>query len=206
AEPFEGKSLQCVAQIAHDHQLHLLVGYAEKADNTVYNSAALIDAEGNRVANYRKIHLFGSEERRLFTPGKHWVIQTIAGFKVGILICFDVEFPEAVRALALQGAELIAAPTANGDARISKLVVPARALENQLFIAYANRAGMEGDLEYCGLSTIADPEGRVLVQADDQEGLWMVQLDRHAISQARSQYFYLHERRAELYGSTRLTL
>ncbi|HEY9643457.1 MAG TPA: nitrilase-related carbon-nitrogen hydrolase, partial [Coleofasciculaceae cyanobacterium] len=141
AEPFEGKSLQCVAQIARDHHLHLLVGYAEQADNTVYNSAALIDAEGDRVANYRKIHLFGSEERRLFTPGKHWVIQTIAGFKVGILICFDVEFPEAVRALALQGAELIAAPTANGDARISKVVVPARALENQLFIAYANRAG-----------------------------------------------------------------
>lgn len=202
AELNTGESLQYIANIARSQKLAILVGYAEKSEENFYNSAALIDAEGSLVANYRKIHLFGAEEQRLFTPGNQWVLHSIAGFKVGILICYDVEFPEAVRTLALLGAELIAVPTAQmyPYTHIPTLAIPTRALENQLFVAYANRIGTEGDLTYCGLSTVAAPNGQVLIQAREQEeGLSIVNLDRATISLERSVYSYLNERYPELY-------
>jgi predicted amidohydrolase len=201
AEAWQGRSLQYVASIAQEYNLALLVGYAEQSGDRIYNSAALIDATGQFVGNYRKTHLFGTEERRLFTPGNQWVVQSIAGMNVGVLICFDVEFPEAVRTLAAQGAELIAVPTANmfPYTKIPTCVVPVRALENQVFVAYANRIGTEGTLKYCGLSTIAAPDGTVLAQANEDETLLFATIDRTAIAQARSSYSYIDERCLTLY-------
>jgi 5-aminopentanamidase len=141
------------------------------------------------------------EEQRLFTPGQQRVLHTIAGVRVGVLICYDVEFPEAVRALALEGAELIAVPTALmfPYTQIPKVLIPTRALENQIFVAYANRIGVEGDLKYCGLSTIAAPDGNVLAQADEAEALVVVNIERAAIAETRSIFAYLDDRRPELY-------
>jgi 5-aminopentanamidase len=193
--------LQQAAAIARQHNLALLFGYPEKAADQFYNSAALIDAKGQLVGNYRKTHLFGSEERRLFTPGNQWVMVAIAGIQVGILICFDVEFPEATRALALAGAELIAIPTANmfPYTQIPSLLVPVRALENQIYIAYVNRSGTEGDLTYCGLSCIVAPNGKDLARAGLEEELLFAEVEKGAIGQERETYCYLDERRSDLY-------
>ena len=201
AEPCQGRSLQLAASIAREYELALLFGYVERDRETLYNAAALIDADGKLAANYRKAHLFGAEEQRLFTPGQQRVLHTIAGVQVGILICYDVEFPEAVRALALQGAELIAVPTALmfPYTQIPKVLIPTRALENQVFVAYANRIGVEGDLKYCGLSTIAAPDGTVLAQAEGEETLLIVDLNLAAIAETRSVFSYLSDRRPELY-------
>jgi predicted amidohydrolase len=201
AEPVDGRSLQFAARIARAYGLALLFGYVERDGKTLYNAAILIDAEGNLAANYRKAHLFGAEEQRLFTPGRQRVLYTIAGVRVGILICYDVEFPEAVRALALQGAELIAVPTALmfPYTAIPNVLIPTRALENQVFVAYANRIGTEGNLQYCGLSTIAAPDGHVLAQAGAEERLLVADLDRSAIAATRSVFSYLNDRRPELY-------
>ncbi len=201
AEPWQGRSLQTAAAIAREYGLALLFGYAERDGDAVYNAAALIDADGNLAANYRKAHLFGAEEQRLFTPGKDWRLHTIAGIRVGILICYDVEFPEAVRLLASQGAELVAVPTALmfPYTQIPNVLIPTRALENQVFVAYANRIGVEGNLKYCGLSTIAAPDGTVLAQAGTDEMLLIADIDRTAIAKTRAIFSYLDDRRSDLY-------
>ena len=201
AEPADGRSLQLAASIAREYRLALLFGYVERDGEALYNAAALIDADGKLAANYRKAHLFGAEEQRLFSPGKQRVLQTIAGMRVGVLICYDVEFPEAVRALALQGAELIAVPTALmfPYTQIPSVLIPTRALENQVFVAYANRIGVEDNLKYCGLSTIAAPDGTVLAQAGAEETLLVAELERAAIAATRSVFSYLDDRRPELY-------
>ncbi|XGV97775.1 MAG: carbon-nitrogen hydrolase family protein [Leptolyngbya sp. BL-A-14] len=203
AEPWQGRSLQLAAAIAREHHVALLFGYAERDGDAIYNAAALIDTDGTLAANYRKAHLFGAEEQRLFTPGQEWRLHTIAGVRIGVLICYDVEFPEAVRSLALQGAELIAVPTALmfPYTQIPKVLIPTRALENQVFVAYANRIGTEGNLKYCGLSTIADPDGNVLAQAGAEETLLIADLDRTAIAKTRDVFSYLDDRRPNLYST-----
>ncbi|MBO1066170.1 MULTISPECIES: carbon-nitrogen hydrolase family protein [Nostocales] len=205
AQARTGKILQQAAKIAWEKRLNLLFGYAEEDGGFFYNSAALIDNSGNLVGNYRKIHLFGAEEQRLFKQGNQWLIHTISGFKVGVLICYDVEFPEAVRSLALQGAELIAVPTAITPPYmlVPNLLVPTRAFENQLFIAYVNRIGRELDLEYFGLSRVIAPDGKILAAAvGDEEALLITELDREAIFKERySTYSYLENRQPKLYIS-----
>jgi len=208
AEPVGGTSLQVAAKIAQDCKLALLFGYSELSEGLVYNSAALINTDGRMAANYRKIHLYGPEEQRLFKPGEQWVVHSIAGINVGVLICYDIEFPEAVRLLALKGAELIAVPTALAvpclevptSIEVAKKIVPARALENQVFVAYVNRCGSEGDMDYCGLSCVVGPDGRELVQAGLEEALLIVEINPTAISKERSVYSYLSDRRPELYS------
>ncbi|MBW4692589.1 MAG: carbon-nitrogen hydrolase family protein [Lyngbya sp. HA4199-MV5] len=201
AEPWQGRSLQLAAAIAREHQVALLFGYAERDGDATYNAAGLIEADGTLAATYRKAHLFGAEEQRLFAPGEKRQLHTIAGVRVGILICYDVEFPEAVRSLALQGAELIAVPTALmfPYTQIPRILIPTRALENQVFVAYANRIGTEGQLKYCGLSTIADPDGTVLAQAGEDETLLIAEIDRTAIAKTRAVFSYLDDRRPHLY-------
>ncbi len=126
----------------------------------------LFSAEtGALLAVHRKIHLFGAGDAQRFTPGTDpparfdW-----RGWRLGLLICYDVEFPEAVRLLALQGADAVLVPTANMPAfdEVQQLLVPARACENQLYVAYANACGVEAGLAYGGLSTVAGPRGKVL--------------------------------------------
>jgi len=110
----------------------------------VYNSAAVIGPAGTVLGQYRKTHLFGDFERAAYAPGKSFCQPfSLGGFSLGLLICYDVEFPEAVRATALAGADLILIPTALTPeyAVVPELIVPARALENQVFVAYCNHAG-----------------------------------------------------------------
>jgi len=201
-EAQDGDAIARACTIAKDHKISLLFGYIERGDQQFYNSAALIDETGTLVGNYRKTHLFGPEEQRLFHPGDRWVVQDIAGLRVGVLICYDVEFPEAVRTLALQGAQLIAVPTAIMAPffPVPNLVVPCRAFENQVFVAYVNRVGDERELSYFGLSCVVDPLGKDLVRLGVEESLQLVEIDARAIAPEQMGYDYLRERRPELYS------
>jgi predicted amidohydrolase len=201
AEAADGSSMQKAAQIAREANIALLYGYPERFEEVAYNSAILIDRNGTMLANYRKTHLYGQQENRLFQPGDYLVIVELEGVKVGLLICYDVEFPEAVRALALAGAELIAVPTALMEpyCRVAQLVVPTRAYENQVFIAYANRCGHEADLNYCGLSCIVGPDGKDLVRAGTIEGLFVAEINVADIMASRGKNPYLTDLRADLY-------
>ena len=122
---------------------------------------------------------------------------------LGLLICYDVEFPEAVRALVLAGADLIVVPTAlmRPYENVPEQMVPARAFENQTFIAYANRCGQEGDLTFCGMSCVIGPDGKPLIQSGRGEAFLVAEIDAAAYADSRAANTYLEDRRPALYES-----
>ncbi len=131
------------------------------------------------------------------------MVAELDGLKIGILICYDVEFPEAVRSLALAGAELIAVPTAliRPFEFVARVLVPARAIENQVFVAYAGLCGDEGDLGYCGLSCIVGPDGQDLARAGTDPALLFADVDPSTIPECRKTNPYLSDRRPALYAA-----
>jgi predicted amidohydrolase len=122
------------------------------------------------------------------------------GWRLGLLICYDVEFPETMRLLALQGADAALVPTANMRAfdEVPQLLVPARACENQMFVAYANACGEEPGLVYGGLSSLVSPRGHVLARAGRDAGLLYGQL-RRPVRDESGTVSQLQHRRADLY-------
>lgn len=203
AEPADGPAAQRVAAIADDAGLALLYGYPERDGDSVYNAAQLIDRDGRRLANHRKTHLFGDIDRSAFEAGQGPpTLAELDGLRLGILICYDVEFPENVRMLALNGADFVAVPTAlmQPYTFIARSVVPARAYENQVFLAYANRCGRERELEYLGQSCIVAPDGSEPARAGGGEALIVGELDPATQTASRQLNTYLRDRRPELYS------
>ena len=204
AEAADGDSADTVAEIATRHGLAVAYGYPERDGGTVYNSAQLISADGTRLANYRKTHLFGCFERDHFTPGEQQVVQAeLNGLRVGILICYDVEFPENVRAHALAGTDLLVVPTAQMHPFqfVAESMIPVRAFENQMYVAYVNRVGREGEFEFVDLSTLAGPDGVARTRAGREEDLVFADTDPVLLAASREANPYLKDRRPGLYGS-----
>jgi predicted amidohydrolase len=205
AEVYNGESAQQIARIAKTTGIAILYGYPERTgDGQIYNAVQLIDANGERLCNYRKTHLFGDLDRSMFSAGTDdFPIVELNGWKLGFLICYDLEFPENTRRLALAGAELILVPTANMTPFdfIADVTVRARAYENQCYVAYANYCGHEGDIQYCGQSSIAAPDGSRIAQAGLDEALIVGELDRQLMVDSRAANRYLNDRRPELYGA-----
>ena len=201
AETPTGPSAQKSGQIAREANIALLYGYPERSADRVYNSAVLIRRQGSVLANYRKAHLYGRDENRLFHKGDSLLLANLAGLKIGILICYDVEFPEAVRSLTAAGADFIAVPTAlmKPYCRIAHHVVAARAYENEVYVAYVNRCGVEGRLEYCGLSCVIGPDGDEIIRAAADEALLFADIDRAVMDKVRNENPVLIDRRPELY-------
>lgn len=203
SESVDGPSAQRVSAIAAEYKVSLLYGYIERANGVLYNSARLVDATGIQLANYRKTHLFGDEERRIFEPGDGLALATVAGVKLGILICYDIEFPEIVRALSLQGAKLIAVPTALAGPyyEVPTSIIRSRAYENQVFVAYVDHVGSERELTFIGGSAIVGPDGHDLVRAGEREETLMVAgIDVALYRDSYQQNTYLADRRPELYA------
>jgi len=204
AEPADGDAADAIAGLASRHGLAIAYGYPERDGDTVYNSAQLISADGTRLANYRKSHLFGGFEQDHFTAGDQPVVQAeLGGLTVGIMICYDVEFPEPVRAHALAGTDLLLVPTANMHPfqLVAESLVPVRAWENQMYVAYANRVGQEGEFEFFGLSTLAGPDGVARARAGRGEELVIADVDPAFLAASREANPYLKDRRPGLYGS-----
>ncbi|MFD7879230.1 carbon-nitrogen hydrolase family protein [Streptomyces sp. NPDC059766] len=204
AEPADGACADEIAEIAGRHGLAVAYGYPERDGETVFNSAQLISADGSRLANYRKTHLFGCFEHEHFVPGGTPVVQAeLNGLRVGIMICYDVEFPENVRAHALAGTDLLVVPTAQMHPYqfVAESVVPVRAFENQMYVAYVNRVGREGEFEFVGLSTLAGPDGVARTRAGRADELLLADVDPAFLAASRETNPYLKDRRPGLYGS-----
>lgn len=167
AEPRDGPSLAAIGRIAQESRCALCVGFPERDRNEVFNSAALIDAQGEHVCVYRKIQLFGDQEAALFSPGTEFAVVTLTGHHIGLAICYDIEFPEVGRELKRRGAEAVLVPTANMTpyVEIPTTLIRARALENAMTIAYANLCGIENGMQFTGLSCITGPDGLDLARA-----------------------------------------
>ncbi|MFF5856698.1 carbon-nitrogen hydrolase family protein [Streptomyces sp. NPDC012751] len=204
AESADGDAADAVAEIATRHGLAVAYGYPERDGERVHNSAQLISADGTRLANYRKTHLFGCFERDHFTPGGQQVVQAeLNGLTVGLLICYDVEFPENVRAHALAGTDLLVVPTAQMHPFqfVAESMIPVRAFENQMYVAYVNRVGQEGEFEFVGLSVLAGPDGVARTRAGRAEQLVVADADPAFLAASREDNPYLKDRRPGLYGS-----
>lgn len=147
----------------------LVIGYVERAETGLYNSALVLGSEGQELAHYRKIQLFGPREAAIYQPGAAYVTFDLDGVTAGLLICYDVEFAPHVAELARRGASLILVPTANmmPFTHVMTATVPAMAANHGVAIVYANYCGVEGDLTYAGRSLIAGPHGEVLAQAGE---------------------------------------
>ncbi|MFI9830242.1 carbon-nitrogen hydrolase family protein [Streptomyces sp. NPDC051913] len=203
AEPADGEGADAVAEIAVRHGVAIAYGYPEASSGAVFNSAQLISAAGDRLANYRKTHLFGCFERDHFTPGQQHVVQAeLNGLTVGLLICYDVEFPENVRAHALAGTDLLVVPTAQMHPFqfVAESMIPVRAFENQMYVAYVNRVGQEGEFEFIGLSVLAGPDGVARTRAGRDEQLVFADADPAFLAASREANPYLRDRRPELYA------
>ncbi|MFG2619550.1 carbon-nitrogen hydrolase family protein [Streptomyces sp. NPDC048507] len=205
AEPADGPSAVAIGEIARRHGVAVLYGYPERAGGgAVFNAAQLIGADGTALANYRKTHLFGGFEQDAFTPGDTPVVQAdLGGLRVGIMICYDVEFPENVRAHALAGTDLLLVPTAQMHPFqfVAEQLVPVRAFENQMYIAYVNRTGPEGEFEFVGLSCLANPDGVTRTRAGRGEEMVFGEVDPELLAASRENNPYLRDRRPGLYAS-----
>lgn len=204
AEAADGPGARAAREIAARHGIALVYGYPERGAAGIHNSVALIGPDGAPLAGYRKTHLYGEFETAAFTPGDEQVVTAeLDGVRVGLLICYDVEFPETVRAHALAGTELLIVPTAlmRPYEFVARTLVPARAFESQLYLAYVNRCGREGAYDFAGLSALAAPDGTVSARAGSGTRLLTADVDPALLRASRAANPYLAGRRPELYGS-----
>lgn len=198
ASPAGGEVEQRLGEIARNHSIAIVAGFAERADGDIYNSAIFVDDKGSSRI-YRKSHLYGDYERGLFCAEKPSAVTVEhGGITFGMLICYDVEFPENVRRLALAGAELVVVPTAlpkgTSGSFIAQTLIRTRAFENQVYVAYVNHCGSDGAFEYAGLSCIAAPDGQFLAQAPaDSEALLYADIEPGAYAQSRQENTYLRD-------------
>lgn len=202
AQPADGPWHCAIAAIAAETGLAILYGHPERVGADVFNTATLVDRDGAVLARHRKVHLFGDLDRTTFAPGDALTaVADLDGVRVGVLICYDVEFPEAVRTLALAGVDLVAVPTAlmRPEEIVARTLVPARAYENQVYVAYANRVGTEGDLVYCGESCVVAPDGSELARAGSDDTLLLADVDPGGSSASGFSATYLADRRPGLY-------
>jgi predicted amidohydrolase len=196
---------QALSGIARRHGLAIVYSLPSVAAGGGWHiSSTLVDATGAELLNYDKVHLFGDDERAAFTPAEAGpAVVDFNGFRTSMVICYDVEFPETVRAAALGGAELLLVPTAlaHGFESVPQVLLRARALESQLSIAYANHSGTEDGCQFLGGSVIAGPDGSLLAAAGTGPGLVYAEVAADAAGKARDAVPYLDERRPELYRS-----
>lgn len=205
AEPCDGPGGARIAAVARDHRIAICYGYPERAGDAVYNAAALIGADGILLANHRKTHLFGDSERRVFQFGQRPVtLARVAGLTVGVMICYEVEFPELARRVVLAGAELLAVPTATASygpqSRFSEMLIATRAIENNCFIAYSNYCGDDGRHRYMGKSIVAGPLTDIYALAGAGEELLVARLNKARLADGEAKISYRRDRRPELYG------
>jgi predicted amidohydrolase len=167
AEPSDGPFARAVADLAKKHGTAILYGYSERQGDALFNSAQCIDKNGQVIGHHRKLLLPPGFEGDHFAPGNGCELFTLGEFKIGILVCYDFEFPENLRYVALQGADLVTVPTALGAqwGVVSEKVVPTRAFENGVYVCYANSCGQENGMNYFGGSCIISPDGSDLARA-----------------------------------------
>lgn len=190
-------------QYAKNNNVYLILPLTIKDEKgNIFNSALIIDNNGKIKGKYDKTHLF-LHEKRYYQAGNKFTIFNVENIKIGILICYDLGFPETARYLTLKGAEIIFVPSAwrIQDYNIWDLNTRQRALENNIFIVGVNRVGKEDDLHLFGNSRIIDPNGEIIKEAPrDEETIVVEELYLSKILKYRNYYRYLNERRNDLYG------
>jgi len=192
AEPADGPFARAVADLARQTGTAICYGYPERVDRAVHNSALVVSGAGATLANHRKLTIPPGFEQDFFTSGGQLTRFELGGMKCALMICYDVEFPETVRAACLAGAEVVIVPTALGMQwdQVAHRVVPARAFENGCYVLYSNHAGVEGDITYAGASCIVGPDGRDVARAGAEPQVISATLEASRVAAARRRLPY----------------
>jgi N-carbamoylputrescine amidase len=222
AEPVPGPSTEALGQVAREAGVVIVASLFERrAAGLYHNTAAVISSDGSIAGLYRKMHIPDDPlyfEKFYFTPGDlgFGSVPTPYG-RLGVLVCWDQWYPEGARITALSGADLLVYPTAIGwhpaekaefgEAQLDawQTIQRAHAIANGVFVAAINRVGFEGPadrgLEFWGSSFVADPFGRMLVQASrDQEEILVVECDPRRMEEVRRNWPFLRDRRIDAYA------
>ncbi len=210
-EEANGGTLAKLAEFAKSRKIYLCTGsMVEKQGENRYNQAYLLGPDGKVLLDHRKCHLFDVNfknlrvrESNFFTPGNEFNVADTQLGKIGMLVCYDIRFPEAARKLAKQGVEIILAPAAfntiTGPAHW-ELFCRTRAVENQAYLAAASPA-RDTDAAYhaYGHSMIVDPWGNVLAEAGEGQEIIYSQIDPEFMAETRAKLPMLKHRREEIY-------
>ncbi|MDP6928103.1 MAG: nitrilase-related carbon-nitrogen hydrolase [Planctomycetota bacterium] len=212
AESIPGPTTEALAPYAKKYEMVLVVPVYEREQAGVYyNSAAVIDADGNYLGKYRKNHIphtSGFWEKFFFKPGNlgYPVFETRYA-RVGVYICYDRHFPEGARLLGLNGAEIVFNPSATVaglSQYLWKLEQPAHAVANGYFMGCSNRVGTEAPWDlgrFYGSSYFVDPRGNFLAEAsEDKDELLVADMDLEMIEEVRRVWQFYRDRRPETYG------
>ena len=193
AEPADGPSAARISQIAKTAGTAIVYGFGEAAGGVTYNAAQCIGPSGTALAIHRKTVLPPGFEASYLAEGRGLTLFTLNGITFGLLICYEVEFPEAVRACARAGAQAVLVPTALGKGWpvVARTVVPARAFENGIYVLYANHAGQEGGVDYLGASCIIGPDGADISRASGRDQVIFAELDPARVNAAQDRLPYL---------------
>jgi predicted amidohydrolase len=214
AEPVPGRATRRLAEACARQRVYTVVGLLERGAEAIYNSAVLVGPDG-LIACYRKAHLPGLGLDRLVAHGDtpFAVHETPIG-RIGMAICYDIRFPEPARLLALQGADIITFPSnwpvverVAPPSTIPEVLTRARALENRVHLAVANRVGEERGVRFLGRSQLVDVFGTVVAEAGSGEALLYADLDLALARQkdlvytpGRFETHWFGDRRTDLYG------
>ena len=232
AEPIPGPTVEAMQQLAKELAVVIVVPIFEKRGPGLYhNSAAVVDADGSLLGVYRKMHIPDDplyHEKYYFTPGEiyqHDEAKPPSGFRVfktryatiGVLICWDQWYPEAARITALMGAQILLYPTAIGwhpkekeewgvaQADAWRTAQRAHAIANGIYVAAANRVGLEPEpgtdgIEFFGHSFVSDPVGRLIAEAGTTPEILIAKCDPKQIEYTRRNWPFLRDRRIDAYG------
>jgi predicted amidohydrolase len=193
AEDRYGPTLTAMREAAREIGAHLHAGsFVEKDGDRCFNSSYLISPDGDILANYRKIHLFGykSRETEILTPGESiTVVETPLG-NIGMATCFDLRFPELFRAMVDKGAEIFLICSAWPYPRLEHWLMlnRVRAMENQCFLISANCTGLNRGVQFVGHSMVTDPWGTVLAGGGDKEIIIQTEIDLADLRAARQEF------------------
>jgi N-carbamoylputrescine amidase len=214
-EPIPGPTTKLMQDLAKQHEMVMVVPmYEEDLPGVYYNSAAVIDATGEYLGKFRKIHIPhcspGFWEKFYFRPGNlgYPVFDTRVG-KVGVYICYDRHFPDGARCLGLNGAEIVFNPSATVaglSEYLWKLEQPAHAVANQYFVGAINRPGWEEPWrigEFYGQSYFVDPRGQFVAQSEKrtEDDIVVADMDFDMIREVRNVWQFFRDRRPETYGA-----
>lgn len=192
-----------LSDFSKKHGVHIIGGsIAELKSEKVLNTIYAFDREGNVAADYSKIHLFRlmDEEKYLAAGDKPGRLE-IEGAQAGLMICYDIRFPELARKLALEGAKLLFVPAEWPHPRLHhwRTLLTARAIENQMFVIACNRMGTSGSTEFFGHSIVLDPWGETIAEAGEEETIIYADIDLSLVDAVRSKIPVFEDRRPAIY-------
>ena len=204
----KGPSIRQITSLAEQENVHIVFGMIEqstKANAVLHNTAVLVGPEGF-IGKYQKMHLPTHsvfEEKRYYRPGYQTPIFETSLGKIGMIICYDIYFPELTRILRLKGAQLIVCISASPSTRrgFFEVLTMARAMENTVFLAFTNLVGIEDGLQFWGGSRIIAPSGNVIAQAKyDEEDLVVAKINYTDMKRVETFVPTLRDLRPELFA------